>query len=245
MNREGSLPLPPEGAELEATLGQVRRRLDRLQGLAEERVRGHAEARKRETEALEFLDLAPRAEARIRELTTALFGEILDDVEANLSHALQEILGQQRTVQSRREIKGGRLHVSLYVQSPEGDEDILVGQGGSVCNILSVGLRLIALSRLDAGRHRSFLVLDEQDCWLKPELVPVFMKLIARIAEKLELQVLVISHHPVDLFAVHAKRIYELRPRKEEGAQLLLRKAPTTLDSSADSSVSPEGTDAL
>lgn len=221
--QDGSRDAPlPDSRELARELAGLRRRLDRFQGLAEERVRAHAETRRRKQEAEDFLELAPRADALLRQLATSLFGEILDDVEANLTHALREILGQERRVRSRREIKSNRLHVSLYVESPEGEEDILVGQGGSVCNILSVGLRCIALSRLDAERHRPFLVLDEQDCWLKPELVPVFMKLLKRIAEALELQVLVISHHPLDLFATHARNILELKPGKNGVATVTL-----------------------
>ncbi len=103
---------------------------------------------------------------------------------------------------------------------PEDLEDILHGQGGSVCNILSVGLRLIALSRLDQARHRPFLVLDEQDCWLRPALVPRFMKLIAEIAQRLELQVLVISHHPLDLFIHACDRVLTLSPDREGGVRL-------------------------
>ena len=92
------------------------------------------------------------------------------------------------------------------------------GQGGSVCNILSVGLRLIALSQLPEQAHRPFLVLDEQDCWLRPALIPAFMRLINAIAHKLSLQLLVISHHPLDLFAEAADRVLELGPSREGGA---------------------------
>jgi ABC-type branched-subunit amino acid transport system ATPase component len=73
-----------------------------------------------------------------------------------------------------------------------------------------VGLRLIALSQLDEKSHRKFVVLDEQDCWLRPDLVPRFMRIIHRIAEKLSFQVLVISHHDIDLFRDYADRIYRL-----------------------------------
>ena len=83
-----------------------------------------------------------------------------------------------------------------------------------------MGLRLIALSQLDPARHRPFLVLDEQDCWLRPDLVPGFVRLIAAIARRLGIQVLYISHHPVDLFADQADRVYILRPGRENGPRL-------------------------
>jgi predicted ATPase len=92
-----------------------------------------------------------------------------------------------------------------------------------------VGLRLIALSQLDEREHRRFLVLDEQDCWLRPDLVPHLMAIIHTIAQKLQFQVLVISHHSVDLFREHADRIYRIVPsaRADAGVRVeLLQERP-------------------
>ncbi len=206
----------------------LERRLDRLAALAEARAGEWKRLRGRQGELCSFLNLAPATLNTLEELSTALFGEILDEIEENLTYAIQEVLGQNREVVTQREVKGGRLNVSFFIRN-RGDaedgglenlEDILTGQGGSVANILSVGLRLIALSQLDAERHRPFLVLDEQDCWLKPELVPVFMGLVRKIADRLHLQVLVISHHPLDLFSNAADTIYALAPDRESGVRI-------------------------
>ena len=86
-----------------------------------------------------------------------------------------------------------------------------------MCNIISVGLRLIALSQLHEKEHRRFLILDEQDCWLRPDLVPRLMHIIHTIAQKLQFQILVISHHDVNLFREYADRIYRLLPSVSEG----------------------------
>lgn len=202
-------------------LRSLERRLDRLSALAEGLHGEHERVRTNRATVQEFLVLAPKAQDTLEELSKALFGKILDEVEANLTHAIREILGQDRVVTTLREVKGNRLQIHFQIQNrgkEEEIEDIMTGQGGSVCNILSVGLRLIALSQLPQQRHRPFLVLDEQDCWLKPALIPKFMKLINEIAEKLSLQLLVISHHPLDLFSEAADRIFELRPDRELGA---------------------------
>jgi hypothetical protein len=167
-----------------------------------------------------FLGMAPGVAARLEELTKELFGEVLDEIETDLTHAVREILGQDRTVVTRREVKGNRLFIEFEMEQDGRTEDILTGQGGSVCNILSVGLRLIALSQLDPAAHRPFLVLDEQDCWLRPDLVPGFVRLISDIADRLDLQVLYISHHPVDHFADRARRVFALRPGREDGPRL-------------------------
>jgi ABC-type branched-subunit amino acid transport system ATPase component len=80
-----------------------------------------------------------------------------------------------------------------------------------------VGLRLIALSQLHEKDHRRFLILDEQDCWLRPDLVPRLMRIIHAIAHKLQFQTLVISHHDVSLFREYADRIYRVLPPAKEG----------------------------
>ena len=92
------------------------------------------------------------------------------------------------------------------------------GQGGSVANILSVGLRMFALTTLDPSQHRRFLVLDEQDCWLRPDLVPRLVKIVHDAGRALGFQVLMISHHDATNFSRYADRIYRLTPTPEPRA---------------------------
>jgi hypothetical protein len=207
-------------AKLRAEVDGLASLAGRLEGRAEGLVSAHARARRELTGLTDFLDLAPAAQDRLDELSRELFGEIMEEVEANLTHAVREILGQHRTVRHRREIKNGKLFICLEMENDGQAEDILTGQGGSVCNILSVGLRLIGLAQLDPVKHQRFLVLDEQDCWLRPELVPRFAKLIAAIGDSLGLQVLYISHHGVDAFAASAGKIFQLTPDRENGVRI-------------------------
>lgn len=219
---------PESLSALRGELDGLERRAGRLEGLAESLSRDHQRARRELASLRAFLDAAPLALARLEELSRDLFGELMEEVEANLTHAVREILGQDRKVVSRREIKGGKFHIALEIENQGQPEDILTGQGGSVCNILSVGLRLIGLAQLDPEEHRRFLVLDEQDCWLRPELVGSFARLIAAIGERLGVQVLYISHHAVDAFQPHADRLIQLSPSREAGVrvQVLAAKTP-------------------
>lgn len=101
------------------------------------------------------------------------------------------------------------------------------GMGGSVANVLSVGLRLFALTTLDEQEHRRFLVLDEQDCWLRPDLVPRFVRIIYEAAKALHFQVLMISHHDQSVFQGYADRIIRLNPGPDGvTAQVVSEKAP-------------------
>jgi len=208
-------------ADLRQARRQMENRLHRLSAMAEQLHGEHGRVRQNLIGVRDFLVLAPKARDTLEEMATTLFGKILDEVEANLTHAVREILGQDRVVSTLREVRNNRLQIGFQIRNQGREdevEDILTGQGGSVCNILSVGLRLIALSQMPLEHHRPFLVLDEQDCWLKPALIPKFMKLIQEIAMRLELQLLVISHHPLDLFAGSADRIFELVPDRKAGA---------------------------
>ncbi|GFK93111.1 hypothetical protein NNJEOMEG_00940 [Fundidesulfovibrio magnetotacticus] len=229
-------------SEPDFDLSALERRAGRLEGQAQALHAEHARLRAELGAARAFLELAPQAQARLEELSRDLFGELMEEVEANLTHAVREILGQERKVVSRREIKNGRFHINLEIENQGRPEDILHGQGGSVCNILSVGLRLIGLAQLDPAHHRRFLVLDEQDCWLRPELVPAFTRLFARIGEKLGLQVLSISHHPVERFSDHAGRVFQLSPGGEAGVKVrLLSEAAPAGRGEQEAGAGPEG----
>lgn len=205
-------------------LESLERRADRLSADAAAKVAEFERERDELARIDVFLDLAPKAATKMEDLSKSLFGELLDELQSNLTHAIREILGQEREVIAEPSIRDRKIQVDFQIRNNGGAEDIMVGQGGSVCNILSVGLRLIALSRLDPENHRPFLVLDEQDCWLKPDLVPRFMNLISLIAKRLGFQVLVISHHPLDLFAGSADKIVALEQDREKGVKLALLK---------------------
>lgn len=221
--------------DLQAERRELTQRLFRLSGVAEARARGYLEAREALTEVEAFLAAAPAAAARLETLTSELFGQVVDEIEVNLTHAVREILAQDREVRAHRELKGNRLFIHFEMLNQGGAEDIMTGQGGSVCNIMSMGLRLLALSQLDPGRHRPFLVLDEQDCWLRPDLVPRFAKLIRKIGDRLGFQVLYISHHPVDHFMGEAAKVFLLKQNRDNGVavEVLLDKTAVSAGQNA------------
>jgi DNA repair exonuclease SbcCD ATPase subunit len=207
-SQELTLPLGPE---------EIRRRFQELRW-QERTLAEHLEkSQKRLVEIGAFLTRAPQIADRVDQLSQQMFGDILDEVEHNLTFALREILEQDLKVITTREVKKGKVNITFGIERQGEREDILTGQGGSVCNIISVGLRLIALSQLHEKEHRRFLILDEQDCWLRPDLVPRLMHIIHTVAHKLQFQILIISHHDINLFREYADQIYRLLPPASEG----------------------------
>jgi DNA repair exonuclease SbcCD ATPase subunit len=208
-----------ESQELTLLLGpeEIRRRFQELRWQERTIAKQLEENQKKMAEIGAFLSRAPQIADRVDQLSQQMFGDILDEVERNLSYALREVLEQELKVVTTREVKKGKVNITFGIERQGEREDILTGQGGSVCNIISVGLRLIALSQLHEKEHRHFLILDEQDCWLRPDLVPRLMNIIHTIAQRLQFQILVISHHDVNLFREYADRIYRLLPPAKEG----------------------------
>jgi DNA repair exonuclease SbcCD ATPase subunit len=160
-----------------------------------------------------YLESSDEVKAALTKLGEKLFGNVVAVIEEELSIALQEILEQDLRLKTERGSYKGAVTVTFRIERGDGQrEDVMKGQGGSVANVLSVGLRLFALTTLDEKEHRRFLILDEQDCWLRPDLVPRLVKIVQEVCKTLNFQVLMISHHDVSTFDRYADRIYELTP---------------------------------
>ena len=165
----------------------------------------------------EYLDIHTRVTEALEQLNQQLFQELLSVIQQKLTIALQEVLDQPIELKAVAEWKRSAASVEFHIEREGQAEDIMKGQGGSVANILSVGLRMFALTTLDPSEHRRFLVLDEQDCWIRPDLVPRLVKIVHDAASALGFQTLMISHHDVGLFAGYADRIYRVQPTSNAG----------------------------
>ena len=162
-----------------------------------------------------FLAVSDQVTEALDVLSQKLFEEVLGALETHLSIAIQEVLEQPIKFRAQASFKRGTANVDFSIDRDGNEDDVQRGQGGSVQNVLSVGLRMFALATLDRTEHRRFLVLDEQDCWLRPELVPRLVKIIHRAARELGFQVILISHHDLDLFQEYADKIYRFSPTNE------------------------------
>jgi hypothetical protein len=180
-----------------------------------------------------YLSLSEKVTVALEKLSQQLFRELLDIIEAKLTIALQEVLDQPIQLKAEVQWRRGAATVDFWIERDGNREDILKGQGGSVTNILSIGLRLFALTTLDKKTHRRFLVLDEQDCWLRPDLVPRLVKIVHEAGKALGFQVLMISHHSATTFAQYADRMYQLAPKADNEVAISIA-APGPIQSDAE-----------
>lgn len=197
----------------------LRDRYTKLAAFKEQTETDHQQTQRALGEVRDYLALSGRVTQALETLNQQLFRQLLGIIENKLTIALQEVLEQPIELKAGVEWKRNAASVDFWIEKDGNREDILKGQGGSVANILSVGLRMFALTTLDETTHRRFLVLDEQDCWLHPDLVPRLVKIVHDAGSALGFQVLMISHHHCDAFRRYADRIYQLLPSGRAGVK--------------------------
>jgi hypothetical protein len=182
-----------------------------------------------------YLAVHEKVSSALEILNQRLFRELLGLIEEKLTIALQEVLDQPIRLRAEADWKRAAASVEFWVERDGKAEDIMKGQGGSVANVLSVGLRMFALTTLDEQRHQLFLVLDEQDCWIRPDLVPRLVKIVHEAGKALGFQTLMISHHEVASFIEYADKIYQFSPNTDRGVVVnLWRTLPEEPDEGKD-----------
>lgn len=139
-------------------------------------------------------------------------GEAIARYSSLLSAIATDILGEKTDIGMELSVDRGLPALDVFLAHKNGKKiDIVEGCGGSLSNIISVGLRLIALT---TSGKRQFLALDEPDCWLSPLLVPDFFRVLEGVADGA--QIVVITHHDVSSVS-EATTVLELRGGPEQG----------------------------
>ena len=138
-------------------LTDIQRRLDFLKGV-QNTLSVSMSKKEEELASIEsYLSRSQEVERALTFFSDALFKELIRIIEKQLSLALQEVLQQRLELKIQSSVKRGVTSIEFYIERDGHEEDIMLAQGGSVINILSVGLRLFALTTLGNEKHRKFL----------------------------------------------------------------------------------------
>ncbi|KAA2237809.1 AAA family ATPase [Salinarimonas soli] len=118
--------------------------------------------------------------------------------ETLLTALVQEVLPGEKPVVLDLTTERGLAALDIGLARPDGSrEDVLEDNGGALTNVVGMALRLIAVVKAGVGR---FLALDEADCWIAPDRVPAFYRVLEDGAARLGVQCLAISHHDLSAF---------------------------------------------
>ncbi len=185
-------------ADLARRLDGLRHRLARAQG-RRDALQAHAERLEAEIGAAKGRHLLKeQADGFLDALQTEANRRTVESFETLLSAFVSEVLPGEKPVSLDLSTERGLPALDIGLKRPDGSrEDILEDNGGALTNVVGVALRLIAVVKAGAGR---FLALDEADCWIAPDRVPAFYRVIEQGAERLGIQCLTVSHHDVARF---------------------------------------------
>lgn len=144
------------------------------------------------------LELKSTVSQFLEELQTEAHARRVGDFEKLLTALVTEILPHEAPIGLDLEIERGNPSLDIVSRySGDRDENIYEDKGGALTNVVSMGLRMIAVVR--SGMNR-FLMLDESDCWIANKRVPAFYSVLKDASKKVGVQCLAISHHDIASF---------------------------------------------
>jgi len=144
--------------------------------------------------------LAPEVASVFEGLQTLAHQRSVGSLEALLTAILQDVLPEEGAIRMLPSYKANNTHLDILLDKGGHLEDVVDGNGGAVTNVVCAGLRFAALARTG---NRRLMVLDEPDCWLKPERVPAFVQTISQVSRQGGFQTFFITHHNPALFEGH------------------------------------------
>ncbi|MGF3023681.1 AAA family ATPase [Methylobacterium aquaticum] len=182
-------------AEIQDALARADRRLARLEAARDGDWNALAERTKAVAAAKGRLAQRDAVETYLRELQQDANRRSVATFETLLTALVQEVLPGEKPVRLDLTTERGLPALDIGVERPDGGrEDVLEDNGGAMTNVVGMALRLIAVVKAGLGR---FLALDEADCWIAPDRVPAFYRVLDDGAARLGVQCLAISHHDV------------------------------------------------
>lgn len=193
---EASLPfrLAALTRELDASL-QTATSLDAV--IAERRARS-VKLQSNVAQALYRMGLQPKVEAYMLCLQQRVHQRSVGLYEQLLTALVQDVLPENPyPVSLELDTDKGLPSLSIQLGKNEFAQDIYEDTGGSLTNVVSSGLRFVALAR---SNLRRFLVLDEPDCWIESWRVPRFADILSDMATRIHVQGILISHHQDSAF---------------------------------------------
>lgn len=143
-------------------------------------------------------NLKPEVESVLEELQTQAHERSVGAFERMLTGITDDVLPDyrgERTVRLELGTERSMPALDIYIDHKGDKEDVT---SGAVANVLSTGLRFIALARSGARR---FLILDEADCWIEGAAVQNYFNVVNQLSRDAGIQTLVITHKDLSAFA--------------------------------------------
>lgn len=150
------------------------------------------------------LELQPAIKELLEALQSRVMSRSVGSLQALLTAILHDVFPEKGDVVLTVSSLRGAPSLDIYTDNEGKLEDAGTGSGGAVDNVLSAGLRYSALMRT---QNRRVMVMDEPDCWMRPDRVPAFISVLRQVSEEVGIQTLLVSHHDESFFVGNASLI--------------------------------------
>ena len=191
-------PAPREIRDFAHAIERLSKKLSRAEGRRDALRQRHKTLEREIALAKGRLAVRAEVEAFIEDVQAEASRRNLAHFETLLTALVRDVLPGEKPVALDLSTERGLASLDICVRRPDGTlEDVLEDNGGALTNVIGMALRLIAVVKAGAGR---FLALDEADCWIAPERVPAFYRVLEDSAVRLGVQCLAISHHDLSGF---------------------------------------------
>jgi DNA repair ATPase RecN len=174
------------------------RRLSALVGRKKELERRHQELVESIGKAKWRLSRKSAVDAFLESLQSSIHSKVVSTYGEMLTAIVQDVLPQNVEIGLDLYTERGLPAMDVMARVNGHPLNIMESQGGALTNVVGLGLRSIAAVR---SGLRPFVLLDESDCWIKPDRIPAFYKVVKQMSERLGFQAVIVSHHDVGLFA--------------------------------------------
>lgn len=169
----------------------------RIQRLAEQRKLAQEQVR-REQEALqqtqEELTAHLQAQTVLQEAAEAAQHQAHERISEMVTECLRSVFGESTySFRIVNEVKRGKTESRLVFARDGVELDPLSSAGGGVIDVAAMALRLVTLTLMSPQR-RNLLVLDEPFRFVSREYLPLIVDLLERLADQMEIQILMVTH---------------------------------------------------
>jgi hypothetical protein len=180
-------------------------KLDGLHGIRSDRVTEKTKLLKSMSFSNSYLDKKEELNMMLAALQEKMQRKAKGFFEDLLTELVTEVLpNESGKIILDLSVKNNKTSLDVLIEKDGKKESVFIDNGGALTNVISMGLRFIVLSR---SANRRFLVFDEADAWIKPDNIPLFVKVIEELSVKLGIQVVIISHHDIEKFKGDARII--------------------------------------
>lgn len=168
-----------------------------LQGRREAEEQQQAQLLRDVSEAKGRMTLSAEVGSVFEGLQTLAHQRSVGSLESLLTAIVNDVLPDEGAIRMIPSYKANSTHLDVLLDKEGNLEDVLDANGGAITNVVCAGLRFAALAQTS---NRRLVVLDEPDCWLKPDRVSAFANTIAQVAHQGRFQAFFITHHHPSYF---------------------------------------------